>query len=185
MNGHAKWEYIIHITNDIRKNFYEVKTLKDTWDFATDWKPVYRSKRKQEVIELCNALNRLEKANLCNASHQVYNSRRIDKIDTKRYTFVRDGYGKWKLESYKQDTPTKNLIEVIHRRDEKIEDLERKLHEQNFEVIRYQIIAKKLYDKLHAIPETDLYWTLIKEAGLENEELCDMVHAEMEKKGVK
>lgn len=174
MKGHAKWEYIIHMNKDIRQNVYEVKTLKDSWDFATDWHPVFRTKRKQEAIELCGALNINEKSDLC-----------VEKIDTKNYTFVRDGYGKWKLESYKQDTLTKNLVEIIHRRDEEIEELKRKLHEQNFEVIRYQIIAKKLYDKIHVIPEIDLYWELIKEAGLENEELCDMVHEEMKKKEIK
>lgn len=179
MKGHANWEYIIHAAKDSKKDIYEVRTLKDSWDFATDWHPYFRTKRKQEAIELCRAMNRISKADYCGAS------RRVDKIETKNYTFVRDGYGKWKLESYKQDTLTKNLIEVIHRRDEEIADLERKLHEQNFEVIRYQIIAKKLYDKIHAIPEIDLYWELIKEAGLENEELCDMVHEEMKKKGVK
>lgn len=184
MRGHANWEYIIH-TNENSESHYEVRTLKNVWDFATDWHPVFWSKRKQEAIELCNALNRIEKVNMCNASHRVYDSRRIDKIDTKNYTFVRDGFGKWKAESYKQDSIVKNFIEIIHRRDEEIEELKRKLHDQNFEVIKYQIIAKKLYDKFHAIPETDLYWELIREAELGHEELCNMVHDEMKKKRIK
>lgn len=130
---------------------YKIVT-NETFGCATEWVPVFETRRKQEAIELTNALNNM-------------NPLEWDKhkdIETKHYVFI------WNVNGYEikvadytsfQDMAA-GLIEIIHRKNRKIEKLKSECIGAKYEVEKYKTMLFDLYDKMNEKSENDKYWEI-------------------------
>ena len=102
---------------------------------ATDWVPVFKTRRKQEAIELTTALNRM-------------NPLEWDKhrdVETKHYS--------------KGDVVA-GLIEIIHRKNQKIKKLKAEYIGAEYEAEKYKTMLFDLYEKMNEKSENDKYWEI-------------------------
>lgn len=119
---------------------------------ATEWVPVFKTRHKQEAIELTAALNRMS----------PLEQDKHDTVETEHYIFV------WDRSMYKvsivdhtffQDAST-GLIEIIHRKNRKIEKLKSECINAEYEAEKYKKMLFDLYDRMLEKTENDKYWEI-------------------------
>lgn len=121
---------------------------------ATEWVPVFKTRRKQEAIELTNALNSMD-------------SLEWDKhrdIETKHYTFTWNGC-RWEIKvadytSFVGEDVSAGLLEIIHRKNQLIKKLKSKCVGAEYEAEKYKMMLFDLYDKMNEKSENDKYWEI-------------------------
>lgn len=121
---------------------------------ATDWVPVFKTRRKQEAIELTTALNRM-------------NPLEWDKhrdVETKHYIFTWNGC-EWEVKVadytfFCKGDVVAGLIEIIHRKNQKIKKLKAEYIGAEYEAEKYKTMLFDLYEKMNEKSENDKYWEI-------------------------
>lgn len=121
---------------------------------ATEWVPVFKTSRKQKAIELTAALNRMSQLELD----------KHEDILTKHYVFTWNG-SRWNAKvvdytSFVGEDVAEGLLEIIHRKNEKIAKLKHEYVSAKYEAEKYKTMLFDLYDKMTKKPETDKFWEI-------------------------
>lgn len=121
---------------------------------ATEWVPVFETRRKQEAIELTAALNSMDPLEW--DKHKD--------IETKHYVFIWNGY-RWEIKvadytSFVGEDVSAGLLEIIHRKNQLIKKLKHKCIGAEYEAEKYKMMLFDLYDKMNEKSENDKYWEI-------------------------
>lgn len=121
---------------------------------ATEWVPVFKTRRKQEAIELTAALN----------SRDPLERDKHRDIITKHYVFIWNG-SRWEIKiadytSFVGEDKSAGLLEIIHRKNQKIEKLKLECIGAKYEAVKYKTMLFDLYEKMHEKSESDKYWEI-------------------------
>lgn len=132
---------------------YKIVT-NEKYGCATSWVSVFKTRRKQEAIELTNALNRMDPSERGNHKD----------LETKHYNFV------WDKSMYRIKTAnytafagedvSASLLEIIHRKNRTIKKLKSECINAEYEVEKYKMMLFDLYDKMTEKSENDKYWEI-------------------------
>lgn len=132
---------------------YKIVT-NEQYGCATEWFPIFKTRCKQEAIELTNALNRMDPSERGNHKD----------LETKHYIFVWDrSMYKVKAADYTffaEEDVSAGLIEIIHRKNRKIEKLKSECISAKYEVEKYKTMLFDLYDKMTEKSENSKYWEI-------------------------
>lgn len=136
-----------------KTNKYKIVT-NEKYGCATEWVPVFKTRRKQEAIELTNALN--------NMDHLEWDKHRD--IETKHYTFTWNG-SRWEIKvadytSFVGEDVSAGLLEIIYRKNQLIKKLKSKCVGAEYEAEKYKMMLFDLYDKMNEKSENDKYWEI-------------------------
>ncbi len=126
----------------------------EAYGCATEWIPVFTTRRKQEAIELTNALNSMDPLE--------WDKHRD--IETKHYTFAWNG-SRWEIKvadytSFVGEDVSAGLLEIIHRKNQLIKKLKHECINAKYEVEKYKKMLFDLYDKMNEKSENDKYWEI-------------------------
>lgn len=133
---------------------YKIVTNKN-FGCATEWVPVFKTSRKQQAIELTAALNR--RGPLEWDKHED--------IVTKHYVFTWNG-SRWNAKvidysSFVGEDAVEGLLEIIHRKNEKIAKLKHEYVSAKYDAEKYKTMLFDLYDKMTEKPENDKFWEIM------------------------
>lgn len=121
---------------------------------ATSWVSVFKTRRKQEAIELANALNRMDPSERGNHKD----------LETKHYTFVWDKsmyiVKAANYTAFTGEDVSASLLEIIHRKNRMIKKLKSECINAEYEVEKYKMMLFDLYDKMTEKSENDRYWEI-------------------------
>lgn len=126
----------------------------ETYGCATEWVPVFKTRRKQEAIELTSALNSMDSSE--------WNKYRD--IETKHYNFTWNG-SRWEINvadytSFVGEDVSASLLEIIHRKNRIIKKLKSECIGAKYEAEKYKMMLFDLYDKMTEKSENDKYWEI-------------------------
>lgn len=132
---------------------YKIDT-NEQYGCATTWVPVFKTRRKQEAIELTIALNSMDSLKW----------NKDDIIETKHYTFAWNGSG-WEIitanyATFARGNIPASLLEIIHRKNRTIKKLKAECITTKYEVEKYKMMLFDLYDKMTAKSENSKYWEI-------------------------
>lgn len=132
---------------------YKIVT-NEQYGCATEWFPVFKTRRKQEAIELTNALNRMDPSERGNRKD----------VKTKHYLFVWDR-SMYKVKtvdytSFVGESVPASLLEIIHRKNRMIKKLKSECITAKYEVEKYKAMLFDLYDKMTGKSENEKYWEI-------------------------
>lgn len=132
---------------------YKIVT-NEKYGCATEWVPVFKTRRKQEAIELTAALNRLDPSERGNHKD----------LETKHYTFIWDE-SRYRVKtadytSFVGESVSASLLEIIHRKNWMIKKLKSECINANYEVEKYKMMLFDLYEKMNEKSENDKYWEI-------------------------
>ena len=123
---------------------------------ATEWVPIFKTRRWQEAIELTNALNNMDPEDL--KYHRD--------ILTKHYEFYWNGSGyEIKVADYTLfvgEDIAAGLLEIIHRKNVKIAKLKKSYISAKYEAEKYKTMLFDLYEKMNEKTESDKYWEIFR-----------------------
>lgn len=178
MKGHSKvGYYVVKGSQAASLKAYDIITT-DCYMCATEYRPVYQTRRKQEAIELCNELNKIKS----NRGYLAFNKN--DYIRSKHYRFTFGGH-LWEKDEHvfgfisddctRANNLINNLIEVIHRKNAEIKKLKRDLYYMESDYLQYKIIAEAYYEKTHHLNENQKFWEMLEDLGIDHTELCNKI----------
>ena len=135
-------------------------TTNDTYGCPWEVPPLFEHRQRQVCIEFCNYVN----------THGGTKTKLPVEFETKHFIFTGKVVG---CSGYYTVTPMVGkgnkipsvwgLIEIIHRKNERIANLKTDLELERFNTLKYKRMLLDYYKKVHEEKEDEIYWNIIKE----------------------